>query len=232
MLEVNGLSSAYGRIEVLHDVSLTISVGEIVTLIGANGAGKTTLLRALSGVQPIAAGRVTFEGADVSRASSHARVAAGIIQVPEGRQVFQTLAVEDNLKLGTFRRRGSPAADLERVYTLFPILRDKRALPAGGLSGGQQQMLAVGRAIMGNPRLLLMDEPSMGLAPVIVGQIFDVIRQLKADGVTIFLVEQNAQAALGIADRAYVMETGRMTMTGTGREIAANPDIRRAYLGL
>lgn len=232
MLEITALTSAYGRIAVLHDVSLSIAKGEIVALIGANGAGKTTLLRALSGVQPITGGAVVFEGVDVTRASAHARVAAGVIQVPEGRQVFAPMTVEDNLKLGAFRRRGDPRRDLERVYGLFPILRDKRALPAGGLSGGQQQMLAVGRAIMGAPRLLLLDEPSMGLAPVIVGQIFDVIRQLKAEGVTIFLVEQNAQAALAVADRGYVMETGRMTMTGAGRDLAANPDVRRAYLGL
>jgi branched-chain amino acid transport system ATP-binding protein len=232
MLEVKNLSSAYGRIEVLHDVSLSISKGQIVTLIGANGAGKTTLLRALSGVQPVVAGSLVFEGQDMTRASAHARVEAGIIQVPEGRQVFKPMSVEDNLKLGAFRRRGSPAADIDRIYALFPILKDKRLQAAGGLSGGQQQMLAVGRAMMGNPRLLLLDEPSMGLAPVIVAQIFDVIRKLRQDGVTIFLVEQNASAALAIADHAYVMETGRMTMSGAGRELAANENIRKAYLGV
>jgi branched-chain amino acid transport system ATP-binding protein len=232
MLEVKGLFSAYGRIEVLHDVSLVIGKGEIVTLIGANGAGKTTLLKAISGVQPVAKGGLIFEGVDITRYSAHARVAAGIIQVPEGRQVFKTMSVADNLLLGSFRRKHDPVKDLDRIYGLFPILHQKRALAAGGLSGGQQQMLAVGRAMMGNPKLLLLDEPSMGLAPLIVAQIFDVVRTLKQEGVTVFLVEQNAAAALAIADRAYVMEIGRMTMSGTGRELADNTDVRRAYLGI
>jgi branched-chain amino acid transport system ATP-binding protein len=232
MLEVKGLKSAYGRIEVLHGLDLSVRQGEIVSLIGANGAGKTTLLRALSGVQPVTAGSVSYDGSEITRSEPHARVAAGIVQVPEGRQVFQPLTVEDNLKLGTFRRRGDPKADLERVFALFPILAEKRRLPAGGLSGGQQQMLAVGRAIMGNPRLLLLDEPSMGLAPVIVAQIFAVIRELRAAGVTIFLVEQNAQAALAMSDRAYVMETGRIAMSGAGRDLAADENVRRAYLGI
>jgi branched-chain amino acid transport system ATP-binding protein len=232
MFEAKGLSSAYGRITVLHDVSLTIGKGEIVTLIGANGAGKTTLLRALSGVQPLTAGALTFENGDISRLSAHARVAAGIIQVPEGRQVFKSLSVADNLLLGSFRRKGNPARDIDRTYSLFPILHEKRLLSAGGLSGGQQQMLAVGRAMMGNPKLLLLDEPSMGLAPLIVAQIFDVIRTLRQEGITILLVEQNAAAALAIADRAYVMETGRMTMSGTGRELAGHEEVRRAYLGI
>jgi branched-chain amino acid transport system ATP-binding protein len=232
MLEATGLSSAYGRITVLHDVSLTIGKGEIVTLIGANGAGKTTLLKALSGVQPLTAGGLSFENSDIVRLSAHARVAAGIIQVPEGRQVFKTMSVADNLRLGAFRRKGDPEKDLDRIYGLFPVLHEKRLLAAGGLSGGQQQMLAVGRAMMGKPKLLLLDEPSMGLAPLIVAQIFDVIRTLKREGVTIFLVEQNAAAALAIADRAYVMETGRMTMHGTGPELAGHEDVRRAYLGI
>jgi branched-chain amino acid transport system ATP-binding protein len=232
MLEVSGLKSAYGRIEVLHGLDLAVGAGEIVSLVGANGAGKTTLLRALSGVQPVTGGTLRYEGADITRLPPHGRVAAGIIQVPEGRQVFQPLSVEDNLRLGTFRRRGDPKSDMERVFALFPILAEKRRLPAGGLSGGQQQMLAVGRAMMGAPKLLLLDEPSMGLAPVIVAQIFDVIRRLKAEGVTIFLVEQNAQAALAISDRAYVMETGRIALSGTGRELAANEEVRKAYLGI
>ena len=232
MLEVRGLHSAYGRIAVLHGVDLDVRQGEIVTLIGANGAGKTTLLHALSGVQPTTGGTITFMGQSISASAPHLRVQSGIIQVPEGRQVFKTMTVEENLLLGAFRRRGEPKRDLERIYTLFPVLKEKHGLAAGGLSGGQQQMLAVGRAMMGNPILLLLDEPSMGLAPVIVGQIFNVIRQLKAEGVTIFMVEQNAQAALAIADRAYVMETGRLTMTGTGRELAADDNIRKAYLGL
>jgi branched-chain amino acid transport system ATP-binding protein len=232
MLEVSGLKSAYGRIEVLHGIDLTVHAGEIVSLIGANGAGKTTLLRTLSGVQAASAGSIRFDGGDITRTQTHARVAAGIVQVPEGRQVFQPLSVEDNLLLGAYRRRKDPAADMARIYDLFPILAEKRKLPAGGLSGGQQQMLAVGRAMMGDPRLLLLDEPSMGLAPVIVAQIFDVIKSLKAAGVTIFLVEQNAQAALAISDRAYVMETGSITLTGTGQALASDENVRRAYLGL
>lgn len=231
MLEISGLRSAYGRIEVIHGVDLVINAGEIVTLIGANGAGKTTLLRAISGVQPIADGAVRFEGKAIP-GTAHARVAAGIIQVPEGRQVFKPMSVEDNLALGAYRRSGNPLVDRERVYALFPILKEKRHQPAGGLSGGQQQMLAIGRAIMGAPKLLLLDEPSMGLAPVIVAQIFDVIRALRREGVTIFLVEQNAGAALAIADRAYVMETGRMVMDGAAHDLAADPEIRRAYLGI
>lgn len=232
MLEVKGLTGGYGRIEVLHGVDAHISAGEIVTLIGANGAGKTTLMRIISGVQPLIAGKITFEGVDFTALAPHKRVAAGIIQVPEGRQVFRPMSVEDNLRLGAYRRKRTPDADLERVYAMFPILKDKRDLAAGGLSGGQQQMLAIGRAIMGNPKLLLLDEPSMGLAPIIVAQIFEVIRQLKAMGITIFLVEQNASAALAISDRAYVLETGRVALSGPAREIAGNADVRKAYLGI
>ncbi len=232
MLELADLRSAYGRIEVLHGVSLAVGKGEIAALIGANGAGKTTLLRAISGVQPTTGGTIHYRGNYITRLTAHGRVEDGIIQVPEGRQVFKGLSVEDNLRLGAYRRRGDPAADLERIFDLFPILREKRRLAAGGLSGGQQQMLAMGRAMMGAPELLLLDEPSMGLAPVIVAQIFEVILGLKAAGVTIFLVEQNASAALAIADRAYVMETGRITLGGSGRELATNEAVRRAYLGV
>ncbi len=232
LLQVRGLCSAYGRIEVIHGVDLEVAQGEIVTLIGANGAGKTTLLRAISGVQPIRRGEITLQGADITRLKAHHRVGLGLIQVPEGRQVFKPLSVEDNLRLGAFRRAGVIARDLERIYTLFPILRDKRAQQAGGLSGGQQQMLAMGRAMMGNPVLLLLDEPSMGLAPVIVQQIFDVITTLRREGVTLLLVEQNAAAALAIADRAYVMETGRMILSGRAADLAGDEAIRRAYLGV
>lgn len=232
LFEVSGLVCGYGRIEALHGVDVVVARGEIVTLIGANGAGKTTLLKAISGVQPVTAGRITFEGVEITAQAPHGRVATGIIQVPEGRQVFRPMSVEDNLRLGAYRRRRDPEADLDRVYAMFPILRDKRHLAAGGLSGGQQQMLAIGRAIMGDPKLLLLDEPSMGLAPIIVAQIFAVIRQLKAAGITIFLVEQNAHAALAISDRAYVLETGRVALSGTGREIAANTEVRKAYLGI
>lgn len=231
-LEVAGLTGGYGRIEVLHGITLSVGQGEVVALIGANGAGKTTLLRAISGVQPISGGTIAFAGRDVTRLPPHARVAAGIIQVPEGRQVFRPLSVEDNLRLGAFRLGAGSEAGLEQVYALFPALHEKRLQAAGGLSGGQQQMLAIGRALMGKPALLLLDEPSMGLAPVLVDQIFNVIEVLRARGLTILLVEQNANAALAIADRAYVLETGRVSLSGAAADIAANDEVRRAYLGI
>jgi branched-chain amino acid transport system ATP-binding protein len=232
MLEVSGLSGGYGRIEALHGVAVTIRRGEIVALIGANGAGKTTLLRTISGVQPLVTGTIHFEGEEITRAPAHARVRAGIIQVPEGRQVFRPMSVEDNLRLGAYARSVDSERTLAHVYELFPVLKEKRRLAAGGLSGGQQQMLAIGRALMGAPKLLLLDEPSMGLAPILVAQIFDVIGALKKEGITIFLVEQNASAALAIADHAYVLETGRIAFHGTGSEIAGNDAVRRAYLGI
>ena len=233
MLEVEGLRSAYGRMEVVKGVSLSVRQGEIVALIGSNGAGKTTLLRAISGVQPIGAGRITFAGERIERAPPHRRVALGIAHVPEGRQVFAPLSVEDNLRLGAFRRRDAGiAADVDRIYGMFPVLAKKRADPAGGLSGGQQQMLAIGRALMARPRLLLLDEPSMGLAPLLVRQILDAVVRLTDEGVTMVLVEQNAGAALAISDRAYVIESGRITHTGTGAALLGDPRLREAYLGL
>ncbi len=233
MLSVNDLRSAYGRIEALHGVTLEVRSGEIVALIGANGAGKSTLLRAISGVQPVTMGSIRLHGACIDRLDSHQRVALGMTHVPEGRQVFSPLSVEDNLKLGAWARRsGHFTADLDRVYALLPMLAARRNSPAGALSGGQQQMLAIGRALMAKPRLLLLDEPSMGLAPILVGQILEIVRKLKCEGLTILLVEQNAHAALAIADRAYVLETGRGTATGTAAEIQADPRVRRAYLGI
>lgn len=233
MLALEGVVSRYGRIEALHGVSLTVGQGEIVALVGSNGAGKTTLMRAISGVQPVSAGTVAFDGRPVTGIAAHRRVGLGIVQVPEGRQVFAPLSVEDNLRLGGYVRRDDAVGrDIDKVYALFPILAEKRRLAAGGLSGGQQQMLAIGRAIMSRPRLLLLDEPSMGLAPVIVDQVFSVIASLKQDGVTIFLVEQNAFAALSIADRGYVLETGRLTLEGRGRDLLTDPRVRAAYLGL
>ncbi|NFV79621.1 ABC transporter ATP-binding protein [Magnetospirillum aberrantis] len=233
LLEISDLSSHYGRILALKGIDLRIEQGELVALVGANGAGKTTLLRCLSGVQPLSGGAIRFDGADISRMSAEGRVAAGIAQVPEGRQVFGPLSVEDNLRLGAYRRRGKGvAADMERMYALFPILRDKRHLPAGTLSGGQQQMLAIARALMGAPRLLLLDEPSMGLAPLLVAEIFQTVQDLKRQGTTIFLVEQNATAALAIADRGYVLETGAVVMEGTGAELLADDKVQAAYLGL
>ena len=208
MLSVENLKSGYGRIEALHGVSLDVATGEIVTLVGANGAGKTTLLRAISGVQPILSGRICFDGHSIEHMPPYQRVALGIAQVPEGRQLFAPLSVEDNLKLGAWSRRTIASVDLHRVYDLFPMLAELRHALAGALSGGQQQLLAIGRALMANPRLLLLDEPSMGLAPILVDQIFGVIQQLKREGLTLLLVEQNAMAALGVADRVYVLETG------------------------
>lgn len=233
MLSVENLTSAYGRIEVLHGVSIEVRAGEIATLVGANGAGKSTLLRAISGVQPVTAGSIRFEGKPLDKLPSHARVALGITQVPEGRQVFAPLSVEDNLKLGAWSRRTADLApQIARIYTLFPMLAAMRRTPAGALSGGQQQMLAIGRALMAQPRLLLLDEPSMGLAPMLVDQILETIRELKRDGLTMLLVEQNARAALAIADRAYVLETGLITMNGTAAEIRFDRRVRDAYLGV
>lgn len=233
MLKVTALSSRYGRIPALVDVDLHVGQGELVALVGANGAGKTTLLRVLSGVQPAAGGSVRFENLDVTRASSRDRVKMGIVQVPEGRQVFGPLSVEDNLRLGAFVRPAVEIAGaLERVFALFPILAAKRRETAGTLSGGQQQMLAIGRALMTRPKLLLLDEPSMGLAPRIVAEIFAIIRSLKEAATTILLVDQNARAALAIADRAYVLEVGRIALSGSGGELLGNPRVQQAYLGL
>jgi len=233
MLKVEGLKSRYGRIEVLHGIDLTVAEGEVVTLVGANGAGKTTFLRCLSGVQPVTAGRVTLDGQDITKAPPHKRIAMGLAQAPEGRQIFGALSVADNLRLGAYLHSDERVKrDMDEVYGLFPILAEKRALPAGGLSGGQQQMLAIGRALMSRPRCLLLDEPSLGLAPIIVSQIFSVVTGLKARGVTLLLVEQNAFAALKIADRGYVMETGEITMTAPAQELLADDRVREAYLGV
>jgi branched-chain amino acid transport system ATP-binding protein len=229
MLEISNLSSHYGRIPALSGVSLHVNAGELVAIVGANGAGKTTLLRAISGVQPTSGGTIRFESTDLARQPARARVQMGIVQVPEGRQVFAPMTVEDNLRLGAFAR-GS-ASHLDPVLDLFPVLREKRREPAGNLSGGQQQMLAIGRALMGRPRLLLLDEPSMGLAPRLVSEIFTRISALSRTGTTILLVDQNARAALGIADRGYVMETGRIVLGGGAQELLRNPQVQRAYLG-
>jgi branched-chain amino acid transport system ATP-binding protein len=233
VLEIENLRSCYGRIEVLHGLSLNVQPGEIVTLVGSNGAGKTTLLKAISGVQALAGGNIRFGGEAIEHLRAHERVRRGIAQVPEGRQVFAPLSVEDNLELGAFSRtdRETPA-DLEMVYATFPALAEKRTIAAGALSGGQQQMLAIGRALMSRPKLMLLDEPSMGLAPVLVEQIFSIIGGLKARGLTILLVEQNASAALTIADRGYVIETGRIVIAGPGQQLLRDPRVRTAYLGI
>ena len=233
MLTVDGLRSRYGRIEVLHGIDLTVQSGEIVTVVGANGAGKTTLLKCLSGTQPVSGGTITFRGETLTGVPAHRRPARGLTQSPEGRQIFTNLTVEENLRLGAFLFADDRVdKDMEDAFAMFPILREKRNLAAGGLSGGQEQMLAMARALMGRPSCLLLDEPSMGLAPIIVQQIFDVVSGLKALGVTVLLVEQNAFGALRIADRGYVMETGRITMSGTAHELIADPRIREAYLGI
>jgi len=232
LLEIEGLNSHYGRIHALKSASLTVGEGELVALVGANGAGKTTLLRTLSGVHPATSGTIKFEGRDITRMPAHQRVAEGLIQVPEGRQLFGPQSVEDNLRLGAYRRGGNPERDLEELYEMFPVLKVKRDQPAGALSGGQQQMVAIGRALMAKPRVLLLDEPSMGLAPLLVGEIFNAVQSLKRTGTTILLVEQNAYAALAIADRGYVIETGEITLHDSGEALLANERVKQAYLGL
>jgi len=233
MLEIRNLESHYGRIPALKGIDLRVAEGELVALVGANGAGKTTLLRALSGVQGVSAGQVLFCGEDITRASSDRRVRLGIVQVPEGRLVFGPLSVEDNLRLGGYTRtRAESDAELARVFEMFPVLKSRRRQPAGMLSGGQQQMLAMGRAMMSRPRLLLLDEPSMGLAPKLVAEIFAYVRALKAAGTTIFLVDQNARAALSVADRGYVLETGRIVLSGAGAQLLDDEQVKEAYLGL
>jgi branched-chain amino acid transport system ATP-binding protein len=233
MLAVEGLRSRYGRIEVLHGIDLAVGSGEIVTVVGANGAGKTTLLRCLSGVQPVSAGQITFRGEVLTKVPAFRRIQRGLAQSPEGRQIFTNLTVEENLRLGAYIFEDDRVArDMEEAFVMFPILREKRNLAAGGLSGGQQQMLAIARALMGRPACLLLDEPSMGLAPILVAQIFDVVKSLKALDVTVLLVEQNAFGALSIANRGYVMETGTISLSGTAEELIADPRIREAYLGI
>jgi branched-chain amino acid transport system ATP-binding protein len=233
MLEVSALESRYGRIPALKGVDVAVRAGELVALVGANGAGKTTLLRALSGVQRVSGGHIRYQGADITGAPPERRVRLGIVQVPEGRQVFGPLTVEDNLRLGGYTRPAPECAStLERVYAMFPVLRQRRHAPAGTLSGGQQQMLAIGRALMARPRLLLLDEPSMGLAPRLVEEIFHCVRGLRAADTAIFLVDQNARAALAIADRGYVLETGRIVLAGSGAELLADASVQAAYLGL
>ena len=232
MLDVKSLRAGYGRIQALHGIDLGVRRGELVALVGANGAGKSTLLRALSGVQP-SAGLIFFEETAIESMSAEERVALGIVHCPEGRQVFGPLSVEDNLRLGAYRRgRAAAARSLERAYAMFPALAERRNQAAGTLSGGQQQMLAIGRALMAQPRLLLLDEPSMGLAPRLVAEIFACIRRLRADDTALLLVEQNAAAALAIADRAYVLETGKIVLEGAGKDLLADAGVRAAYLGL
>jgi branched-chain amino acid transport system ATP-binding protein len=232
MLDIRNLEARYGRIPALKGIDLRIGAGEMVALVGANGAGKSTLLRAVSGIQGCS-GEIRFQGKDIQATPPHERVALGIVHAPEGRQVFGPLSVEDNLRLGAYRRgRAQSTRSLERVYAMFPVLAERREQAAGSLSGGQQQMLAIGRALMAQPRLLLLDEPSMGLAPRLVAEIFACVRALRAADTALLLVEQNARAALAIADRGYVLETGRIVLTGTGAGLLADEAVRAAYLGL
>jgi branched-chain amino acid transport system ATP-binding protein len=233
LLELTDVKVAYGRIEALHGISLTVNEGEVVALIGANGAGKTTTMRAISGLRPLVAGRIVFDGQDISKLRPDLRVIRGLCQSPEGRQIFPGMTVFENLDMGAYTRRDKPAiaADLERVYALFPRLHERIKQIAGTLSGGEQQMLAIGRALMARPKLLLLDEPSMGLAPMLIQQIFNIITEISQQGTTILVVEQNAQQALSRANRAYVLETGRIVKEGSGGDLLHDPAVREAYLG-
>ncbi|HRK84336.1 ABC transporter ATP-binding protein [Alcaligenes sp. SDU_A2] len=232
MLKLDSVSTHYGAIQALDQVSVEVNKGEIVTLIGANGAGKTTLLMTVCGSPRASSGTITFNGEDITQADTHRIMRKGIAISPEGRRVFSDLTVSENLKMGGFFLNRSQIEEGEaHVYELFPRLKERAAQRAGTMSGGEQQMLAIGRALMTRPSLLLLDEPTLGLAPLIIAQIFDIIRTIREDGVTVFLVEQNANKALQVADRGYVLETGRVVMQDTGANLLANPDIRKAYLG-
>ena len=232
MLELEDVNTYYGNIHALRGISLTVQQGEIVTLIGANGAGKTTTLKTISGLLHPRTGRVLFEGQDVSRTAAHALVRAGIGQSPEGRRIFSRMTVNENLLMGAFTRNlAETGPDIERVFTLFPRLRERIDQLGGTLSGGEQQMLAIGRAMMSRPRLLLLDEPSLGLAPILVQQVFQTIREINEQGTTILLVEQNALQALSIAHRGYVLQTGDVVLTGPASELITNETVRKAYLG-
>ena len=232
MLKVENLNVHYGVIHALHDVSFEVGEREIVTLIGANGAGKSTTLLALSGLLVPSGGKLEFENKSLMAVAPHSRVSQGLVQVPEGRRCFSSMSVAENLSLGAYARKDKEIAkDLDEVFELFPRLAERKSQLAGTMSGGEQQMLAVGRALMSKPRLLLLDEPSLGLAPLLVKEIFAVVERIRARGVTVLLVEQNAHMALAIADRAYVLETGRIVMSGDAKHIARDPRIKEAYLG-
>ena len=232
ILKVENMNVYYGAIHAIKGISFHVDQGEVVTLIGANGAGKSTTLQTVSGLLRSRTGSIQFCGESISNVPSHKIVEKGLAQVPEGRRIFLQMSVEENLEMGAYTQSASGVeADLEKVYAQFPRLKERRRQIAGTLSGGEQQMLAIGRALMSHPKLLMLDEPSMGLAPILVEQIFDIIRQLHKEGTTILLVEQNAQMALSVADRAYVMETGKITLSGTGAELAASDEVKKAYLG-
>lgn len=233
LLDVRELRCRYGRIQVLHGIDLAVDEGELVALVGANGAGKTTLLRTLSGIVPASGGAISFDGHDITRYPSDKRVRLGIVQVPEGRQVFGPMSVEDNLLIGGYTRSAAERSEtFEQVFAMFPVLKERRHSAAGTLSGGQQQMLAISRALMARPRLLLLDEPSMGLSPLLVDEVFATIQKLRDDGTTVFLVEQNAYMALSIADRGYVLEAGSIVLADSGERLIVNDRVKEAYLGL
>ncbi len=234
LLELENISLLYGRIRALHGISLHVDEGEVVALIGANGAGKSTTMRAISGIRAVAAGKIRFAGEDITKLRADLRVVRGISQAPEGRGIFPGMTVRENLEMGAYARRDMPAIreDIERVLGLFPRLQERIKQAGGTLSGGEQQMLAVGRALMSRPKLMLLDEPSMGLAPMLIQQIFSIISEINQQGTTILLVEQNAQQALTRAHRAYVMETGRIVKTGAGRDLLTDPAVKEAYLGV
>ena len=233
MLEVKDLVVAYGKVKAVKGISFSVEEGQVVSLLGTNGAGKTTTLRTISGLLRPESGEIWFEGERIDRVPAHKVVMRGLAHSPEGRRIFPRLTVEDNLLLGAFARKDAAgvATDLERVYDLFEILRERRTQPAGTFSGGEQQMLAIGRAMMSRPRLLMLDEPSMGLSPLMMQRIMSTIRALQSEGVTILLVEQNAAAALKLSDRAYVLEVGQITLDGTGEQLLGDDRVRRAYLG-
>jgi branched-chain amino acid transport system ATP-binding protein len=232
LLEVSGIHTFYGAIEALKGVSLTVDEGEVVTLIGSNGAGKSTTLRSISGLTPAATGTISFAGEDITRVSAHEVVTRGIALSPEGRRCFARMTVRENLDLGAFRRRGeSITEDMERVFALFPRLKERERQKAGTMSGGEQQMLAIGRALMASPRLLLLDEPSLGIAPVLVDQIYATITEIARSGMAILLVEQNANRALAAAARGYVLETGTIALTGDSASLQRDPEVQKAYLG-
>jgi len=236
LLEIRDVVVHYGRIQALHGVSLSVHDGELVTLLGSNGAGKTTLMRAISGLRPLTSGSVWFEGRDISRIKAHNRVTEGLIQAPEGRGVFPGMTVTENLEMGCYGRKFPSKAEhrekLDWVFETFPRLKERATQVGGTLSGGEQQMLAIGRALMARPKVLLLDEPSMGLAPMVISQIFKIISEINKQGTTVLLVEQNAQQALSRSDRAYILETGNVTRTGPARDLLADNSIRAAYLGV
>jgi len=234
MLDLAGINAGYGAFQALFGVSMRVEAGEAVAVIGANGAGKTTLLRVISGLIPATAGSMTMEGTDLRRTAPHRIVETGIAHVPESRRLFPRLSVEDNLRMGAFIKpaRARYAERLEYVYELFPRLKERRAQLAGTMSGGEQQMCAIGRALMSGPKLILLDEPSMGLAPVIVAQVFDLVRRIRSEGYTVLIVEQNVAQVLKVVDRAYLIEVGRIEKSGTAAELAASDDIQKAYMGI